>query len=114
MVEEILTDSIRQLVILLATQALVGIDQTDPVLQDAVAELQSLLSMFYGTDTVVVARRAYPSRSHRLSDDASLDRARALYRDPRFAPRVCDNSSCGKTYTGPSCYCSLECAMRDA
>jgi hypothetical protein len=112
MIEELFSDSDRQLLIVLATEAMVRI-RDDPALEHATQELVAILSKLYGTDTIIVARRAYESRDLRLSDDAALDRARALYRDPRFTPRICDNPTCGKSYTGPSLYCSLECALID-
>ncbi len=38
--------------------------------------------------------------------------ARAAYHDPKYSPARCLH--CGNDYTGPSVYCSLECAMIDA
>lgn len=113
MIDEPLSDAYRQLIIVLATKAMVKI-QDDPEMEHAKKELTDILSMFYGTDTVIIARRAYPSRSLRLADDAALDRARALYHDPRFQPRLCDNPACRKSYTGPAVYCSLACAISDS
>jgi hypothetical protein len=111
MTEELFTDSERQLLIVLATQAMVRI-QSDPDMDHAVKELHDILSKLYGTDTILVARRAYPSRGLRLSDTDAQDRTNALYRDPRFPSRECD--FCHTPYTGPSCYCSLKCTLADA
>lgn len=41
-------------------------------------------------------------------------RAQRLYHDPAYPPRKCDRDGCGATYTGPSLYCSLACALFDA
>ena len=38
--------------------------------------------------------------------------ARAAYHDPKCCAARCMH--CGHEYTGPSLYCSLECAMADA
>lgn len=115
MVEESFTDQERQLLILLATKSLVEIDSTDLYLQSAIQELNSIIKKLTGTDTVIVARRAYTSSPDRgMNDDQAMGRARSLYRDPRSPPRVCDNPSCRRQYTGASVYCSLECAIGDA
>lgn len=37
-----------------------------------------------------------------------------VYHDPSFPPRPCDREGCGKIYTGPTVYCSVECAQADA
>ena len=43
---------------------------------------------------------------------ASVARAMAAYCNPKLAARNCD--LCGAGYRGPSIYCSLVCAVRDA
>ena len=62
MSEEQFPDSERQLLVVLVTQAMVRIAD-DAAMQAAVAECHSLLKKLSGTDTVLIARRAYPSRS---------------------------------------------------
>lgn len=45
-------------------------------------------------------------------DNRPEDKIDASYHDPTCPPRNCDK--CGKVYTGPAVYCSLECAVADA
>jgi hypothetical protein len=69
MVDETFTDAERQLLIVLTQQAMVRI-QDDPHMRDASRECFEILSKLYGTDTVLVARRAYPSLAARNRDNA--------------------------------------------
>jgi hypothetical protein len=108
MMEEVFSDNERRLLVMLVTNAHAG--QLD---QNALVEFNTLLSKLTGTDTVLVARRAYASRGVRLMDDQVRDRAEALYRDPRFADRLCEREGCGCIYRGPAVYCSLTCALLD-
>lgn len=39
-------------------------------------------------------------------------RARESYHDSAYPQRQCD--FCGRFYTGPAVYCSLDCAMEDS
>ena len=106
MIEEVFSDTECHRLVMLVTNAHAGrLDQRD------LDELNSLLSKLTGTDTVLVARRAYASRGVRRMDDTARDRAEALYRDPRFAERSCDREGCGCIYRGPAVYCSLTCAL---
>lgn len=110
MIEEVFADTERQLLIVLVTQAMTRI-QHDGDMERAVKECHDILSKLYGTDTVIIARRAYASRGLRLSADEARDLAKAHYYDPRFPERECDH--CHTLYTGPAVYCSLDCAEAD-
>ena len=57
MVEETFPDSERQLLVVWATRALVGLQYLND-LPDAMAECESILRKLTGTDTVLVARRS--------------------------------------------------------
>jgi len=82
-------------------------------LNDKDRMLLDILSKILGTDTVLVARRAY--RSQALSREQSIrQRASDVYHCSIFPTRNCDREACGRQYTGPSLYCSLECAELDA
>lgn len=59
-VEEPFTDSERRLLIVLVLQALVRIEHDDAT-DEIIEECRAILAKLYGTDTVLVARRAYPS-----------------------------------------------------
>ena len=69
-----------------------------------------------GTITYEFARRLIAQDLERL-DAYELNevfmyiRARAAFRSGRFAERDCDH--CGRSYCGPSVYCSLRCATTD-
>jgi hypothetical protein len=60
MVVEQLPDELRQLVLVLATQAYVSI-KDDPDMNLHTAECQTIIRMLSGTDTRVSVERAYPS-----------------------------------------------------
>ena len=60
MIEERFPDAERQLMVVWATQALVALHR-DPEMATAAEECRSILRKLTGTDTVLVARRAYPS-----------------------------------------------------
>lgn len=47
-----------------------------------------------------------------MTDDEAKARAEALYHDSSFPARACDY--CGRSYTGPAVYCSLDCALADS
>jgi hypothetical protein len=109
MIEELFTDANRQLLMVLVTQAMVRIE-SDPAMQAAITECHDILSKLTGTDTVLIARRAYASRSLRLDpDQEALNRT---YHNPAFPSRLCD--ACHEPYTGPALYCSLQCTLVDA
>ena len=101
MMEELFTDAERHRLIYLLLEAMAK----DPTLDD-------ILSKLTGTDTVIVARRAYCSKS--LSDQNARDRAKSYYSNPNFPKRICYRDDCGREYRGPSVYCSLECVELDA
>lgn len=61
MVTETMSDSERQLLIVLVTQAWVGLRHDADMLPQA-NELEGMLRKLSGTDTRVVCERAYPSR----------------------------------------------------
>lgn len=65
---EKMPDEIRQLLVVLVTQAWVRIHH-DPELQHNAQELDVALKMLSGTDTAVMVERAYPSR-HPATDQA--------------------------------------------
>ena len=60
MIEERFADAERQLLIMLVTRALVSI-QLDPEMDAQTEECRTILRRLSGTDTVLVARRAYAS-----------------------------------------------------
>lgn len=60
MIEETFTDDERQLLLVLTTKALVD-TRADPEFRAAAAELSRIVAKLAGVDTVLVARRAYPS-----------------------------------------------------
>ena len=68
MVEELFSDNERQLLIVWATRALVQLRMLDD-LPDAMDECESILRKLSGTDTVLVARRAYPSQRRPVTSD---------------------------------------------
>jgi len=95
MIEEIFADTERHRLISLVLGAMAKDDRT----------LIDILSKLAGTDTVVVARRAYRSQVRlQLNTQEELQ---SCYNDPNSPERVCRR--CGRKYTGPSGYCSLEC-----
>ena len=61
MIEEVFTDDERLLLVTLVTQAHVNI-RDDPEMKHANDECNGILRKLTGTDTVLVAKRAYPSR----------------------------------------------------
>lgn len=65
MVSEPMSDSERQLLTVLVTQAWVAI-RNDGALQPQARELENMLRKLSGTDTRVVCERAYPSRQTAL------------------------------------------------
>lgn len=103
MIEEILTDDERQRLVQYATMALVD-TRGDPALAEEHGHILHLLSKMEGTDTVLVARRAYASRAMRFDRPPTL----ALYHNPDYPPRPCYR--CQRSYTGPTIFCSWECA----
>lgn len=64
-----------------------------------------LIGKLGGTDTVLVARRAYSSAAYRRATNNP-------YVDNSFAERECDY--CHTPYRGPAVYCSRICALADA
>lgn len=69
MIEERFTDAERQLLVVWAMRSLLAI-QGDPEMVPEIAECRAILRKLTGTDTVLIARRAYPSdtASSRLGD----------------------------------------------
>jgi hypothetical protein len=114
MIEELFTDTERRLLVDLTMKAILAINPQNGQYDLAIKELNGVLSKLTGTDTVLTVHRSYKSHQLRTSDEATMERTRALYRDSRFEPRRCDNYACRKQYNGPSVYCSLECALGDA
>lgn len=110
------TDDERQLIVTLLLRDLVRI-RTDPGMQPQARELAGILEKLSGTDTVLVARRAYPARRAQAAGDPlrrrAISAAEAAYRDNSCSERVCDNPACNTVYRGPAVYCSLECALGD-
>jgi hypothetical protein len=68
MIEERFPDSERQLLVVWATRALVAIQHYSEM-DDVAEECRSILRKLTGTDTVLVARRAYPSMASSRAGD---------------------------------------------
>lgn len=64
MIEEAFTDGERQLLMVFVTDALVR-HKDDPDMKQHIDECFGILRRLNGTDTVIIARRAYPSGADR-------------------------------------------------
>ena len=74
------------------------------------------MTHFVTRPTTLLPARRRPAltdaETKRRRDAFSVARAEASYRDTDFPVRKCDR--CGEPYRGPSVYCSLACAVKDA